>query len=65
MNYRRTCRFRRLWTNADCAENQGEHAPEADEGREVKTPDYEHLEPPFNGASQDAKTHHQSHVLPG
>jgi hypothetical protein len=46
------------------AENQGEHAPEADEGREVKMPNHEHLEHPFNSAGQAAKTCHHSHVLP-
>jgi len=49
---------------ANCAENQGEHAPEADEGREVKMPNDEHHEDPFNRACQAAKTCHHSDVLP-
>jgi hypothetical protein len=39
---------------ANCAENHGEHAPEADEGRKVKMPNYEHHEHPFNSAGKDA-----------
>jgi hypothetical protein len=49
---------------ANCAENQGEHAPEADEGRKVKMPNYEYHEHPFNSACQAAKTCHHSDVLP-
>jgi hypothetical protein len=51
--------------HADCAEDQGEDAPEAHKGRMVKMPNYEHLEHPFNGAGQGAKTHHHSRELPG